>query len=122
MLGANFGEVIPSLEKIQWVLDNGENVLKTQFRTATRLMFYKNATVSFEPLGVLAIIAPFNYPFHNLVNHVISGLFAGNAVVIKVSEHTSYSSTFGITLIKECVKACGYDSNLVQLIKSLILL
>ena len=116
MLGANFGEVIPSLEKIQWVLDNGENVLKTQFRTATRLMFYKNATVSFEPLGVLAIIAPFNYPFHNLVNHVISGLFAGNAVVIKVSEHTSYSSTFGITLIKECVKACGYDSNLVQLI------
>ena len=116
MVGANLGEVIPSLEKIQWVLDNGENVLKTQFRAATRLMFYKNATVSFEPLGVIAVIAPFNYPFHNLVNHVISGVFAGNAVVIKVSEHTSWSSTFGISLIKKCVEACGFDSNLVQLI------
>ena len=116
LIGANLGEIIPSLEKIQWVIDNGENVLKPQFREAARLMFYKTATVTFEPLGAIAVIAPFNYPFHNLVNHVISGLFAGNAVVVKVSEHTSWSSTFGVTLIKECIEACGYNSDLVQLV------
>lgn len=45
---------------------------------------HKKAYVEYRPLGVLGIIAPWNYPFHNLYNHVISGLFAGNAVVSKV--------------------------------------
>lgn len=45
---------------------------------------HKTAYVEYQPLGVLGIIAPWNYPFHNLYNHVISGLFAGNAVVSKV--------------------------------------
>lgn len=115
-LGANFGEIIPSLEKLQWVIDNGEDVLKPQYRKADRLMFYKDAVVSYEPLGVLAIISPFNYPFHNLINHVISGLFSGNAVAIKVSEHTSWSSMFGIKLVKEVLNASGHSPDLVQLV------
>ena len=115
-LGANFGEVIPTLEKLQWMIDNGEDILRPQNRNAVRLMFYKDAIVSYEPLGVLAILAPFNYPFTNLINHVISGLFAGNGVVIKVSEHTSWSSQFGINLIKEAIMAIGYSPDLVQLI------
>ena len=67
-------------------------------------MFYKTATVTFEPLGA-TLTAPFNYPFHNLVNHVISGLFAEMPVVVKVSEHTSWSSTFGVTLSKSRLKS-----------------
>lgn len=46
---------------------------------------HKKAYVEYQPLGVLGVIAPWNYPFHNMYNHVISGLFAGNAVVSKVS-------------------------------------
>ena len=57
-------------------------------------MVHKTAYVEYVPLGVLGVIAPWNYPFHNMLNHVISGLFSGNAVVSKVSEHTSWSSRY----------------------------
>jgi len=88
------GEVLPSCEKIQWVIDNGEQVLSKQERSAARIMIYKSAWVEYCPLGVLGVISPFNYPFHNFINHIISGLFAGNSVVCKVSEHTSWSANY----------------------------
>ena len=88
------GEVLPSCEKIQWVIDNGEQVLSKQDRSAARIMIYKSAWVEYCPLGVLGVISPFNYPFHNFINHIISGLFAGNSVVCKVSEHTSWSANY----------------------------
>ena len=93
-LGASFGEVLPSCEKIQWIIDNGEHVLSPQKRSAARLMMYKSAWVEYCPLGVLGIISPFNYPFHNFINHIISGLFSGNAVCVKISEHTSWSAEY----------------------------
>ena len=44
---------------------------------------------------MIGVIAPWNYPFHNVYNHIISGIFAGNAVVSKVSEYTCWSSRCG---------------------------
>jgi len=41
-----------------------------------------------EPLGVVAAIVPFNYPLLLLVWKIAPALAAGNAVVIKPSEHT----------------------------------
>ncbi len=43
------------------------------------------------PFGVMAAIIPWNYPFHNMLGQVISALFAGNAIVIKASEHACWS-------------------------------
>lgn len=33
---------------------------------------HKTAYVEYRPLGVLGVIAPWNYPFHNMFNHVVS--------------------------------------------------
>lgn len=41
---------------------------------------------------MIGVIAPWNYPFHNVYNHIVSGIFSGNAVVSKVSEYTCWSS------------------------------
>lgn len=41
-----------------------------------------------EPLGVVAIIAPWNYPYLTSVNTLVPALLAGNAVVIKHSHQT----------------------------------
>lgn len=93
-LGASFGEVLPTCEKIQWMIDNGERILSPQPRAAARIMAYKEAWVEYHPFGVLGVISPFNYPFTNFLNHIISGLFSGNAVVCKLSEHTSWSGAY----------------------------
>lgn len=39
-----------------------------------------------EPLGVVLIIAPWNYPFQLLINPMVGAIAAGNCVVLKPSE------------------------------------
>ena len=79
-------------------------------------MLHKTAYVEYVPYGVLGVIAPWNYPFHNMLNHVISGLYSGNAVVSKVSEHTSWSSRYFTLIVREALRACGHDPDVVQTI------
>lgn len=40
------------------------------------------------PLGVVAIVAPWNYPYLTAVNGVVPALMAGNAVILKHSHQT----------------------------------
>jgi len=41
-----------------------------------------------EPLGVVLVLAPWNYPFLTAVNALVPALAAGNAVILKHSEQT----------------------------------
>src|SRR2546422_1576191 len=41
-----------------------------------------------EPLGVVLVLAPWNYPYLASVNAVIPALIAGNSVILKVSQQT----------------------------------
>jgi acyl-CoA reductase-like NAD-dependent aldehyde dehydrogenase len=45
---------------------------------------------------------------------IISGLFAGNAVIIKNSENTAWSSAYFIAIVQNALKACGHDPHLVD--------
>lgn len=51
-----------------------------------------------------------------MLNHIISGIFAGNAVVGKVSEHTSWSSAYFGRIVQKALEVNGHDPNLVQTI------
>ena len=84
MVDASFGEILVTLEKIRWTVTDGEGVLRTEYRGTSLLTVHKTARVEYVPLGVVAAIVSWNYPFHNLLGPVISALFAGNAIVVKV--------------------------------------
>ncbi len=45
-------------------------------------------TIKREPLGLLFVIAPWNYPYLTAVNSIIPGLMAGNAVLLKHASQT----------------------------------
>lgn len=45
-------------------------------------------TLRYQPLGVVGVIGPFNFPLHLCHAHVIPALLAGNTVVIKPSDIT----------------------------------
>jgi len=115
-LDAMLGEVITTCEKIRCIQANGEKWLKPEYRPTGPVMMHKNAYVEYQPLGVLGVIAPWNYPFHNMYNHIVSGIFAGNAVVSKVSEYTCWSSRYFGAIIAEALKSCGHNPDLVQTI------
>ncbi|CAM9681655.1 unnamed protein product, partial [Choristocarpus tenellus] len=111
---AMLGEVLITCEKVRCVCAHGEDWLKREYRPGGPLMFYKKAYVEYLPLGVIGVIAPWNYPFHNVYNHIISGIFAGNGVVSKVSEYTCWSSRYFSAIISEVLTACGHNPDLCQ--------
>jgi coniferyl-aldehyde dehydrogenase len=52
-----------------------------------KFLFSKNAIIP-QPLGVVGIMAPWNYPFNLAIGPMISAIAAGNKVMLKPSEMT----------------------------------
>ena len=116
MVDAAFGEVMVTLEKIQWLCSEGERWLAPESRNAGTMMFYKRCRVEYHPVGVMGAIVPWNYPFHNVFNPLLSNLFAGNALVVKVSEYATWSSGYYGRVIKAALAAAGAPTDLVQIV------
>lgn len=118
MVDASLGEILVTLEKINWILKNGEKLLSISPRPGPSNLFmkYKKAEVRYEPLGVVAALVSWNYPFHNLMGPVIASLYTGNGCIIKCSEQVLWSSQFFMSIVQEALGACGHDPNLVQLV------
>jgi succinate-semialdehyde dehydrogenase/glutarate-semialdehyde dehydrogenase len=58
-------------------------------------------TVHHHPVGVVGIISPWNYPLSLAVSDAIPALLAGNSVVIKPAEQTSYTALKAVELLRE---------------------
>jgi acyl-CoA reductase-like NAD-dependent aldehyde dehydrogenase len=114
MVDAELGEIMVTAEKLQWTIRHGERALRPSRRPTNLLMAYKRNTVRYEPLGVVAALVSWNYPFHNLMSPVISALFAGDGVVVKVSEQVAWSAAYFTAVARGALVACGHDPALVQ--------
>ncbi len=84
---AVFTEVMTACETIQYYARHGERALRPQ-KVSPGLMSHKQAVRTYEPLGVVGVISPWNYPFILAMTPIITALFAGNSVVLKPSEVT----------------------------------
>lgn len=113
---ALFGEVLVTCEKLKWTIANGEKYLRPEKREPGTLMMMKTVRVEYHPLGVIGAIVPWNYPFHNVLNPIIASLFAGNGIVIKVSEYASWSIKYYGRMINACLEAAGAPTDLVQFV------
>ncbi|KAF2479570.1 Aldehyde/histidinol dehydrogenase [Neohortaea acidophila] len=111
---AIFGELLVTAEKLKWTINHGEAALNAERRPTNFLMFYKRNEVHYEPLGVVAACVSWNYPFHNLIGPIISALFSGNAIVVKGSEQTAWSSAYFISIVRGALTACGHNADLVH--------
>lgn len=65
-----------------------------------------------EPVGVVLVIAPWNYPIHLLLVPVAGAIAAGNAVVMKPSEVTESTSALLATLVPKYL-----DSSAIALVE-----
>jgi aldehyde dehydrogenase (NAD+) len=54
---------------------------------------------SYEPLGVVFIIGPWNYPIHLVLAPLVGAIAAGNCAVIKPSEHTPAAAALTAELV-----------------------
>ncbi|KAI0602705.1 Aldehyde/histidinol dehydrogenase [Biscogniauxia sp. FL1348] len=114
MVDAQLGEIMVTAEKLQWTIKHGEAALRPSRRPTNLLMAYKKNTVQYEPLGVVAALVSWNYPFHNLMGPIISSIFSGNGIVVKVSEQTCWSAAYYTSIARGALVAHGHDPQLIQ--------
>ncbi|MCB9660013.1 MAG: aldehyde dehydrogenase family protein [Sandaracinaceae bacterium] len=112
---AMLGEVMPICEKLRWNIKRGEAVLRPQ-RVSSGMLVHKRAQIEYHPAGVAGAILPWNYPFQNLLNPIITALMAGDAIVIKPSEWVSWSSARFHTLVRDAIEKAGQSPELVQVV------
>lgn len=65
-----------------------------------------------EPLGVVLIIGPWNYPFQLLIAPLIGAIAAGNCSVLKPSDNTKHTANIIEKMMKET-----FDQHYVSVIK-----
>lgn len=112
---ALLGEIWPICEKIRHTIASGEKDLAPE-RVSPGLLMHKVAEIQYQPLGVIGVICPWNFPLQNVLGPTIPALMAGNAVVVKVSEWTSWSAPRIQRIFDSVLKECGYSADLVKLI------
>jgi acyl-CoA reductase-like NAD-dependent aldehyde dehydrogenase len=112
---ALLGELWPICEKLRHTIATGEKDLATE-RVSPGLLLHKVAEIEYQPLGVIGVICPWNFPLQNVLGPTIPALMAGNACVVKVSEWVSWSAPRIQRLFDAVLSECGYPTDLVQLI------
>ena len=116
---AMLSEIWPVAEKLRWTIANGAKHLRPE-RVSSGLFVHKRAEIEFTPLGVVGIIAPWNYPLQNILGPAIPALFAGNGVVVKVSEAVAWSAPRFKRIFDEALTAAGFSPDLVQIVQGVV--
>ncbi len=80
-------EIFPSLETIRYVTTHLEKWMKPERRRVSRWFIPGRAMIIKQPLGVVGIITPWNYPLYLAMVPLVYALAAGNRVMIKMSEN-----------------------------------
>ncbi|WP_425954987.1 succinic semialdehyde dehydrogenase [Xylanimonas sp. McL0601] len=71
-------------------------------RVRGMIPLFTGATVHLHPVGVVGVIAPWNYPLAMAVSEAFPALLAGNAVVIKPDPQTSLTALWVAELLEQC--------------------
>lgn len=106
-------EVYAVGDSLNYYAKNAARILKAEKRRLHGLLrFMKQLRIVYRPLGVVAVISPWNGPFVLAMNPTIQALMAGNAVVLKPSEVTPFSGL----LASEIFAEAGLPDGVVQVL------
>ncbi len=81
-------ELVLVISHLHWAAGNAERVLRRRGVRTGMLMMNQVATIEYQPLGVVGVIGPWNYPVFTPIGSIAYALAAGNTVVFKPSEYT----------------------------------
>jgi len=113
-MGKPLKESLAEVEKCAWVMefygDNGETFLNPEsVNTDARKSF-----IAFEPIGIIASIMPWNFPYWQALRFAAPSLMAGNTIVLKPA---SVTMQCGIQIEKMFAKT-GFPEGVFQTLVS----
>jgi succinate-semialdehyde dehydrogenase/glutarate-semialdehyde dehydrogenase len=82
-------ELLPTIDLLHWCADNGPEILADEKVSYPQVFLkQKSGFFAYEPLGVVGVIAPWNYPWSIPFGEVAIALMSGNGVVLKPASLT----------------------------------
>ncbi len=106
-------EIAPVLDLMQYFAKNTEKLLKPKkINIGLFSLLGRSSWITYKPLGVVAIIPAWNYPFSIPLGEATMAIMAGNTVVIKPSELTPL---VGLK-IGEIFRKAGLRDDIVQVV------
>jgi aldehyde dehydrogenase (NAD+) len=81
-------EITLAVDHLAWAARHAGKVLGPRRVRAGLLAANQSALLEYQPLGVVGVIGPWNYPVFTPMGSIAYALAAGNAVVFKPSEYT----------------------------------
>jgi coniferyl-aldehyde dehydrogenase len=94
-------EILPSVEGIRYAAQRVKKWMKPSRRGVGLMFLPGKARVLYQPLGVVGVITPWNYPLYLAVGPLTGALAAGNRVMIKMSRNTPETGRVLQALIRE---------------------
>ena len=90
-----------------WAKQSAKYLADEKIPSRSPLTLGKKVVVRYEPVGIVGVIGPWNYPLVNAFCDCVPALMAGNAVILKPSEVTPLTAL----LVVEMLDAAGIPAD-----------
>ncbi|NOH71545.1 coniferyl aldehyde dehydrogenase [Vibrio pectenicida] len=85
-------DLLPAIAHINYTIKNLKKWMKPSRRKSGLLLFPSSVRVEYQPLGVVGVIVPWNFPIVLSIAPIVTAIAAGNRVMVKLSEHTHHTN------------------------------
>lgn len=85
-------EIAPVLSAIDHAATRLARWMRPERREVSWRFWFASNRVQYQPLGVVGVLSPWNYPFNLAISPMVSALAAGNRVVLRPSSQTPRTS------------------------------
>jgi acyl-CoA reductase-like NAD-dependent aldehyde dehydrogenase len=109
-------EVILAVLHIDWAARHARRVLRPRRVRSGLVASHLASVLEYQPLGVVGVIGPWNYPVFTPVGSIAYALAAGNAVVFKPSELTPATGDWLVRSFGEALRVFGDPRPVLQLV------
>jgi acyl-CoA reductase-like NAD-dependent aldehyde dehydrogenase len=105
-------EIFTILGFLEYYVRNAGKILRDEKVRMPYYLIGKSGYIRYEPLGVIGIIGPWNYPLNLSFIPAISAIISGNTVVVKHSSQTPYTGT----IIEDIIKKSGLPEGVLNVV------
>ena len=88
------GEIVPVQSAIRHTLRHLARWMQPKQVSVSLEFIARHCRILYQPVGVVGIISPWNYPFNLAIVPLVAALAAGNRAMLKPSEITPRTSDF----------------------------
>jgi coniferyl-aldehyde dehydrogenase len=103
-------DILPTIQHIKYSIKNLSKWMKPSRRSSGLLLAPSTIKVQYQPLGVIGIIVPWNFPIFLSLGPIATALAAGNKIMVKLSEFTPNTNQ----VIKKLLKPLANDITVIE--------